>query len=121
MDDKSLQRKILDMRAELTNLKTAHPHGLGSFEYFTGSAQCTTTATAQDWTATVSFVDNSLFPPLIQASIKRNGSPTPYGWQIKVQNDNTIKILFFGLYSGETYDVEVVSTAQIRNIVMTQE
>lgn len=120
MDDRTLQRKILDMQAELTNLKTAHLHGLGTFEYFTASATYTTTQSPQNFTATVTFEDNSLFPPLLMAAVKQNGQAIEWGWQVQINNNNTISILTSGFGVGTVYEVEVVSTAQIKSITTTQ-
>lgn len=120
MDDKSLQRKILDMQAELTNLKTAHLHGLGNFEYFTASGSYTTVQNPDNFTATVTFEDNNLFPPLLMAAVKQNGTAVDWGWQVRVNNDNTISILTSGFGVGSTYVIEVVSTARIKSLTVAQ-
>lgn len=120
MDDRTLQRKILDMQAELTNLKTAHLHGLGTFEYFTASATYTITQNPQNFTATVTFEDNSLFPPLLMAVVKQGGEAVDWGWQVQINNDNTISVLSSGFGVGTTYEVEVVSTARIKSITIVE-
>lgn len=121
MDNKSLDRKILDIKAELTNLKTAHPHGLGAFEYFTAEESIVSTSSPQNWTATITFVDDSLFPPLIQTVVEEDGDFLTYGWQQNVDSGNkTVQVLFSALTTNKTYTVKAVSTAQIQSITIAQ-
>ena len=118
MDDKSLQRKILDMKAELTNLKTAHLYGIGAFQYFTAQSSYTASQAFQNLQAVVTFVDTTYFPPLIMSSVTHNGQYTTAGWTLNVNNDNTVSITFSSQQADDNIEVKVVSTLQISSITI---
>lgn len=118
MDDRTLQRKILDMQAELTNLKTAHLFGIGAFEYFTASASYTASQAFQNLKAFVTFVTTDHFPPLIMASVKHNGQYTTAGWTLEINNNNTVSVTFSSQQANDNIIVDVVSTLQIKSITI---